>query len=695
MKELFGHLKSFFSAPSYSRTLALIGLLILLIALPVTVVFLGQKTNIFQRASIIGGTSDCAFAGGGHYCRLRSCYAGDIPTDIDCGTTAICCLRVIPPTPTPRPCGGTCMYGGCPNGNYSGPGGTYCAGSQYLQCCNVPPPTQPPPPDQCGTSGAFCTDSGLCIVANDVQPDPKGGVCGDRSKICCINALPTPTSAPIDCNTYVFPDGQHCKCAGIGNDTQCLNAAFYAKGPTNNCPANTIGCEANAVASNKCDNATQYSKYNGGTKVAGSTQTCPSNQPVCNNNAITPSHPTPCTVYSTTQTKSGDVCTGSQGTGVCMYHTTNNSGWDTVLNNNNSCNVFLTADQCLKNLPNCADAIPGTVGGSDNIKSCQAYVGFAPKCCVYTGQSSSTPPPSGTCKYDSDCPAGQACGASRTCQQADGKACVYDAAGHSGVCRDLAHGYGCYASSDCVSIGFSCCPNSSNNNGGNGQPGGGGNTPTPTAPVCTNGQTTSLTLSLKLEGIGTGTLDNNSPAHPVRTAAYVTVTDENNNKPFNSTTTQFTYTNGVFNSPTITPTLSCGHTYTVTVKLPGYVKASDTVTYATTNKTINLNPIQGDFVANDNHAQLTPDGKLVGDDKITVNDYNLFRDSWCGKGIDPDMAIPFTNNTTTLQIKCRDIINLFDYADGGTNTVDAKTGVDEWSENYNLWARGYFKANGY
>src|SRR5258706_9545540 len=66
MKNLFDNLKSFFSVPSYSRTLALVALLILIISLPITVVFLEQHTTFFQHAAVVndGGGSctegDCS-----------------------------------------------------------------------------------------------------------------------------------------------------------------------------------------------------------------------------------------------------------------------------------------------------------------------------------------------------------------------------------------------------------------------------------------------------------------------------------------------------------------------------------------------------------------------------------------------------------------------------------------------------------
>lgn len=207
-------------------------------------------------------------------------------------------------------------------------------------------------------------------------------------------------------------------------------------------------------------------------------------------------------------------------------------------------------------------------------------------------------------------------------------------------------------------------------------------TPRPTAtptPSCINGKTTQLAVNLTLPGIGAGTFNNPTPKHQSRTAVYVKVTDQHGNAPYNRQDI-FAFGNGKFGSGTVSlgTTLVCGNTYKVTVKLPTYLPVSGTVTYGV-SQTLNFSPYVGDINgANSN-------GVITGDGQITVLDYNLVR---ACHNADPTATQTVTSGSTTVKVTCGDLMNFFDYPDGGTQG-------DEWSFNYNLWLRNFIAANGY
>lgn len=344
-----------------------------------------------------------------------------------------------------------------------------------------------------------------------------------------------------------------------------------------------------------------------------------------------------------------DTCASSTGTGICMYHSPNDVGWQTVADLGQiPCSGWgvpgtVQYNNCQKQLPTCADAIPGTVGGSDSVKHCAGQNGNDFKCCIYTNQGSSG---SG--------------GDNKTQCEKDGGKCQLSTSSCDGTIINSACQPG---------PGISCCkPNSSS--------GGGGET-------CTNGQQTKFVLKAKMEGIGNGAFENPNPKTPNGNGVLngrVTVKNGSTTL-IGPMSMQFTYSSadGTFNSPAIdlgTSKISCGGKATVTVKINRYVPATVDVAYATTTP-VGINPIQGD-------NNLIVNGEVRGDDKVTIEDYNAFR--ICPRGSDPDKEVEVTGDTVTYHIACRRFINFFYYPDGGAT-------ADEWAFNYNLWLRGLVKYN--
>lgn len=665
MKNVIEKIKYFFSFPSYSRTLALLGVVILVVGVVITVGVLGQQTNTQQHAYTTlpdggsgGGTPSCSSIGGS--CAYGSCPNGTL--NGDCGSMYVYCCK---PTPTPQPScssiGGSCSYSSCSTGTlpgncgsaymqcckviptptplpscssvngscgYSCPNGTLNGdcGSMYMQCCK-PAPTPTPIPTCKSSSG----ESGQCFINNSCSTGTHqiSGSCPSGYRVCCAKGDPQPW---YDCkngtnnnygsgnNMFVehLPNGST-KEINCGTNDYCRpdnGSIIFANSATDALPH-----MCHAFDPKSCTCSTSDSSHRGFSCNNGDIQRS------CGNNMVCSTPGAQGGLWPCSASYSGDVCSDKNGNkGICMYHVTTSPYWATTSTFTNSCTIN-RQPVCYSPLPDCASALPGThlnkTGGEKNSCAWQYELGY--QCCIYdTGNT-----PGGEAGNPPSAPTQPACS-----------------------------GSGC---------------GSGGTGGGNGG-------------SCTNGQTTGFTLSLKLEGIGAGNLENNSPARPTRNGYYVTVTDESGTKLYNNTTTQFTYNNGTFNSPAINlgTTLSCGHTYQVNVKIPGYIKASATVDYGT-NKTISLNPIQGDFVADSNKNIVTPNGEIIGDDQVTILDYNIMKQC---RNVDPNTPIQFSNSSQTINVFCRNFINLFDYQDGGTQG-------DEWSYNYNLWARGFFKANNY
>lgn len=226
-----------------------------------------------------------------------------------------------------------------------------------------------------------------------------------------------------------------------------------------------------------------------------------------------------------------------------------------------------------------------------------------------------------------------------------------------------------------------CDPSTENCNGGG-----------PTPPPCTNGHDTKLAISVKLDGIGTNTYENSNPTHPNRTGKVRVFDTSNSSGSINGSSQAFNFgkNDGKFDGATIDVgnKLNCSASYKVEVRLPGYLPASADVKYGDTTQVISLEPLGGDINQVDNN------GVIVGDGKIWIEDYSIYRQC---RNQDPTTPIDFKSDTADIQVKCGDLINFYDFQDGGTmeSNIFAPSGIGEWDANYNLWLRSYIKANGY
>ncbi|HYK08217.1 MAG TPA: hypothetical protein VEW42_01820 [Candidatus Eisenbacteria bacterium] len=322
-------------------------------------------------------------------------------------------------------------------------------------------------------------------------------------------------------------------------------------------------------------------------------------------------------------------------------------------------------------------ACPGGDGApiSTNYTGCGNYV----FCCA---SHNGTIPPAPTLSK------GLAC-------QAAGGTCYFNLSG-------CANGMVSIGAKDCNAPQFCCAESSKGDNPGcdptKQNCGGPANSPTPS---CTNGKTTQLVLNIKLPGIGGGTFENNTPAHVTKHGSLV-VKDGAGTFLFGQShdySHGFGHANGNGKLGSEKVNLGtqavCGKTYTVEVKLPGYITIKKTVVYGQ-DQTIDVGEndvTPGDIVGNNNNNFITPDGKIVGDDVVNILDYNVMKDC---RNASASAGLTFQNNTQNVTIKCGDLINFFDYTDGGTQeSVVNNAGIGEWDANYNMWLRGFIKANGY
>lgn len=270
------------------------------------------------------------------------------------------------------------------------------------------------------------------------------------------------------------------------------------------------------------------------------------------------------------------------------------------------------------------------------------------------------------------------------CKGANGSCVLSHSSCPNGTSRNLPLDIGCGATSGTV-----CCTPSDtsggsggSNGGGTGGGGGGGS--------CTNGKTTKFAMDITLPGIGTGTFDNHIPKHLTRHAAIYVKDSSGNAIVGQSRSFTFAINHKSGNGPLQIGTfdlqtkLVCGKTYYVYVKVPGYLTIKQVLTYGSSTQTFAVSAVPGDIASAGTDNMLTPDGNLAGDDKVTIADYNVVRTC---RNVDPNTVISFTSGSTKINAKCSDLMNYFDYADGGTQG-------DEWAFNYNLWLRGFLKANG-
>lgn len=655
---IFEKIKFFFSNPSYPRTLALVGIVILAIALPVTVTVLQQRTQTQQEAS---GTPLCQTLKGACIrpnlcsanCNICDSSKGCLNSTICCGSCnaqyidhRFCCndfgnyhycqyyqyldcstqkrdlgysSNCVPPTPTPTPkplpsCTGSgyaCYYNSLPAGVTPEPG--YDCGSIYMLCGTKAA--------ACGTgatANATCYNSSSCpsgtshVGGGDCSTGSGAkGTTGPNSLCCALN--PTPTGTPCDQLGGV--------CVGQGNTAQTSTNSY-----TGNVTYANTDCTAGVMRQGICSVA--------------NTECCPKNN-----------------VIQTIDT--GVVCTGpapQSQQGSCWYNAiVNQTGPGAFI-----ANLDVETPKGMQTLYKTTKGGSGICGTTGQLP--YFMPNGTPTACLGTGSTTTTNP---------------------SCSQGSAKGTCYTN-NSCGDMKELTPGQG---DQQCTSPYRICC-----------QPVNAPSTPTPTSKpgggsgggggpaLCQNGQSTKIALSLKLPGIGSGSFENNSPKHGNRTAIYVSVTDQNGNEVYpKNTAVPFNFTSGRFNSNTLdlgNNKLACGNTYTVHVKLATYLAASATVTYGS-NQTLNMDLLPGDI----NKVDLVTK-QIVGDGQISVLDYNFFRDNNCGKDVDPNKTIPFTDGTTTVNVTCSDLINFFDFPDGGTQGT-------EWADNYNLWLRSFIQANGY
>lgn len=623
MNELFSritrkiqYLKGFFRNPSYPRTLALIGILILIAIIPITVVVLQQQTQTQQHAAVV--SSD----GGGSYgtsCRATGSSCG---VNTDCCSGNYCsrtgfCTKYCTPAITYNVCYGN--YVCTRTYNYN----KICGSTNYSNCQHVDGKCgYVAAKDSCPSGSIGCRSTGICTAANGLMP-AGSGTCAVSGNVCC-KALVTPTPLPkISCTGSVGT------CVGSsynGGLTTCANANFYPN--TSTCTDNgQIGvcCKTGSVIQpdfSGCTNFPPDPRTN--TTTDGACQTIAIGyRPQCKYDKYykvnVSTNPVTC-VFSPPGTTPPSTPSCASLSGTCY--------------SNNSCatGAHEVTATCTTGRLCCVPNI---------ILTCISNGGH----CQTTG---STCAPSGSQRVLN---LDLSCGGS----------------GSNQIC----------CSGPAVTKAPTTTTTGGGGSGGTGGTGGGGTNP---VPACTNGKATGFALSMKLDGIGTGEFENSAPAHTGRQAIYVKVTDQSNNVVYNNTTTQFSHASGRFNNPSVNlgTGLVCSNTYTVTTKLPRYLSTKAALTYGI-SQTINMNPIVGDI----NRVDLATKA-IVGDDKIDVNDYALVR---ACHNVDPTTPQTFTSGATTVTLTCADLMNFFDYTDGGTQG-------DHWAFNYNLWLRGYLKANG-
>ncbi len=170
----FRRLLDFISYPSHSRTVGILAVLIIALAIPLTVTVLQKQQEIRQRAT---GACDP-----GDPCTGWA-YSSCTTTDGQSGHKATCGGNTDP----------TCYAGPAPN----------------LSSCSTPPPSNLKP--LCGTNGGFCTGVQTCrqIEGGTIDKDQR---CDTGA--CCVTGggggggtpIPTPTPSSNTC----IPNGGNC-----------------------------------------------------------------------------------------------------------------------------------------------------------------------------------------------------------------------------------------------------------------------------------------------------------------------------------------------------------------------------------------------------------------------------------------------------------------------------------------------------
>ncbi|HSD98076.1 MAG TPA: hypothetical protein VLB73_00080 [Patescibacteria group bacterium] len=203
-------------------------------------------------------------------------------------------------------------------------------------------------------------------------------------------------------------------------------------------------------------------------------------------------------------------------------------------------------------------------------------------------------------------------------------------------------------------------------------------------------KTTTVTLNVKLPGIGTGDFENKNPAHQTRNNVGVVIFDQSGNASTRTTTTlTYNSSTGLFVSSPINVGVlpyTTAKEFRVYIGVPQFLKAfarkssskgeKISLTSGVAN-TVTVYPLPGDIV--DGRT-----GNLGQDDVINGLDYNILRTC---RNQNPTTPQSMVSGNQTITFTCGDVMNFFDYPDGGT------TG-DEWSFNYNLWVRSLVTACG-
>lgn len=579
---MLNSVKKIFRHPSYSRTIALVGIFFLLLAIPVTVIFLQQRTQTNQHASICAGQTcagniDC---GSGFYCDRRGC----------CINSSLCQEYT--------------KNSVC-NGHYlcdiTYNAGNRCSTISYTNCSLSP---------QCGpTCGlvpnhkdSYCMVSRQCIGQYARQPDTQGGTCA-IGYVCCQSL------APINCSDTGGI------CMGSSDVCEGGNSNIY-KGQSE---CNTKGqqCCQSRVLSTTCM-----------TNVM-----CSTTANVINDNIKL--------IINIAEAATSLLQLGGKLPNFILPPIPNISQplYDACSNTMKS----ITTTNCTP----IAAAVCGPMCLALGVEGAlQNVAGITPACmktCIpwFTNQCADT---------------------INQCVTIGIKGKLLGQQPHVAVPSSPP------TSSETEPLPL-CTGNCSS-----------------TESTCTNGKQTAFSLNIHLPGIGNGQFDNHTPKHPDRNGS-VDVVDQGK-KHIHGSKHKFSHNNGIFGIDKkidLGKALVCGNSYSVNVIIPMYLPAAAKVSYGDTNQTIDVTPIPGDI-------NIDSSGQVVGDGKIDIQDYNLMKTC---RNQDPVADQTINNNGTTIHFKCGDVINLFDYPDGGTQGINSQSGVDEWATNYNLWLTGFFDANGF
>ena len=346
MENSLKRFREFISAPSHTRTISALAILIIAAAVPLTVLVAQRQQEVRQHAA--GPT--CI---GSKICTSIN----DLKPTTGCSTCAagtVCCTDIATPAPS-GPCAKTI------NGKYVV--GGVCSGSTLYTCngsggstgsktctygCQVNSGTydtcKPAPTPNCPYS---CISSAGCISANDLQP-VSGYICGSGT-VCC-KALATPTPQ---------------------------------------CTSNSIRCTSNPAQVQTCQNGVWVTGNCGGSYVCQNTST--------GAHCVLPAPTTPPTCPGSCQASSSYCGTGSYGS----YNSAGNSYCNSSTNGGHPYCCNAATAQCTEGTTECVNsgAYIKCISGAWSAKyvcstgtSCQQQTGTANPC-----KATPAPAPSGPC----------------------------------------------------------------------------------------------------------------------------------------------------------------------------------------------------------------------------------------------------------------------------------------------------------